>query len=326
VYLSHTVELRQFPPGRSFVEAAQAAVMRAGDVVADMADFTARDIKLVAYIEETVRGCDLYVGLIGTRYGSPVAGGPAVSYTELEFNIATEAGLPRLMFLLDTAAADVGIPPDRLIDHQFGARQEAFRNRLLDRSYNEGTTVGRFASPEQLELLLYQALQESRPPVSTAARGRIFMSYRHEESAYPANWLYSLLTEHLGQGQVFMDVDDIEPGAHFVNVINAAVGSCEIMLALIGDRWLTITDADGKRRLDDPIDFVRLEIEAALTRDIRVIPILVSGARMPRPDDLPTSIDELAYRQALELSAHRFKLDLGRLIKALDNTMSPSRN
>jgi hypothetical protein len=201
VYLSHTSELRQFPPGRSFVEAAEAAVMRAGDVVADMAYFTARDDELVAYIEETMRGCDLYVGLIGTRHGSPVAGRPEVSYTELEFNIATGAGLPRLVFLLDTDAADVGIPLVELIDPQYGARQAAFRGRILDRSYNEGTTVGKFASPEQLELLLYQALQESRQPAAAAARGRIFIGYRHQESAYPANWLYSLLTEHFGEAR-----------------------------------------------------------------------------------------------------------------------------
>src|SRR5689334_8948052 len=120
VYLSHTSELRQFPPGRSFVEAAEAAVVRAGDVVADMAYFPARDEPPAAYVQEVLRGADQYVGLIGTRYGSPVAGRPEVSYTELEFNTATEAGLPRLVFLLDTDAADVGIPLDRLIDPKYG--------------------------------------------------------------------------------------------------------------------------------------------------------------------------------------------------------------
>ena len=86
---------------------------------------------------------------------------------------------------------------------------------------------------------------------SRAAPMRMFMSYRREDSAYPANWLYARLTEHFGGGQVFMDVDYIELGDDFVEVITDAVGSCEVMLAMIGDRWLTITDADGKRRLDD---------------------------------------------------------------------------
>jgi TIR domain/Domain of unknown function (DUF4062) len=321
VFLSHTAELGQYPHNRSFVAAAVDAVNRAGDLVVDVDDSTARADKPAAYIQQQVRACDLYVGLIGTRYGSPVRDRPEVSYAELEFNTATEAGLPRLVFVLDTVA-DVGMPASALIDREFGARQDAFRDRLRD----AGITVGVFASPDQLELVLLQALMELQQQVAPAARGRIFMSYRREESAYSANWLYTLLTEQFGDGQVFMDVDDIEPGANFVDVINAAVGSCEVMLAMIGDRWLAITDVDGGRRIDDPVDFVRLEIEAALARNIRVIPILVSGAKMPRARDLPASIDALAYRQALELTAHRFKLDLGRLIKALENALSASRN
>lgn len=321
VFLSHTAELRQYPPDRSFVDAAEAAVARAGDVVADMAYFTARDSKPAAYIREKVLSCDVYVGLIGFRYGSPVRDRPGISDAELEYETATEAGMPRLAFLLDE---DTVLPVAIVLNDrpEWNARQEAFRDRL----YNAGITVGRFSSPDQLELVLFQALMESQQQVAAAARGRIFMSYRREESAYPANWLYTLLSEHFGDGQVFMDVDDIEPGANFVDVINAAVGSCEVMLAMIGDRWLTVTDGDGSRRIDDPVDFVRLEIEAALARNIRVIPILISGAKMPRARDLPNSIDALAYRQALELSAHRFKLDLGRLLKALENTLSASRN
>ena len=294
---------------------------RAADMFADLADFPARENMPAAYIQEQVRASDVYVGLIGLRYGSPVRDRPDVSETELAYQTATEAVMPRLVFLLDEEAP-LPIPSTQLFDDDadLQSRQRAFRNRL----YNAGITVGRFASPDQLALVLLQALLESQQPVAAAARGRISMSYRREESAYPANWLYTLLSEHFGDGQVFMDVDDIEPGANFVDVINAAVGSCEVMLAMIGDRWLTITDADGSRRIDDDVDFVRLEIEAALARNIRVIPILVSGAKMPRPRDLPSSIDTLAYRQALELSAHRFKLDLARLLKALENTLSAS--
>ena len=109
--------------------------------------------------------------------------------------------------------------------------------------------------------------------------GRIFISYRREETAYPAGWLYDRLADRYGGGQVFKDVDSIQLGDDFVEVITRAVGSCDVLLALIGDRWLTITDQDGRRRLDDPDDFVRLEIEAALTRNVRVIPILVDGAQ-----------------------------------------------
>jgi tetratricopeptide (TPR) repeat protein len=174
VFLSHTSELREFPPGRSFVAAAEAAVSRAGDAIADMAYFTARDDKPAGYCQDRVRGCDVYVGLIGLRYGTPVRDQLEVSYTELEFQTATEAGLPRLIFLLDEDAA-VPIPPGRLLDGDLGlqARQRVFRARLLD----SGVMAGKFASPEQLELLLLQALQESRPqaepPLVTGQAGRL---------------------------------------------------------------------------------------------------------------------------------------------------------
>ena len=158
-----------------------------------------------------------------------------------------------------------------------------------------------------------------------AKPGRIFISYRRDETAYPAGWLYDRLANQYGGGQVFKDVDSIELGDDFVEVITSAVGSCDVLLALIGEQWLTITDEHGRRRLDDPDDFVRLEIEAALTRNVRVIPILVDGARMPRADELPDSLVSLRRRQALELSPSRFEYDTGRLLKVLDTTLAEVR-
>ena len=111
---------------------------------------------------------------------------------------------------------------------------------------------------------------------------RVFMSYRRDDTDYPAAWLFAELARHFDKGQVFKDVDSIEPGDDFVEVITSAVASCDVLLALIGRRWLTVTGEDGRRRLDDPGDFVRLEIEAALTRNVRVIPVLVEAAQMPR--------------------------------------------
>ena len=157
--MSHTAELREFPAARSFVAAAEAAVNRAGDAVTDMAYFAARDNKPAEYCQARVRGCDVYVGLLGLRYGTPVRDQPEVSYTELEFGTAAEAGLPQLIFLLDEDAA-VPIPPGRLLDADPDrqTRQRAFRAKVLD----SGITAGKFASPEQLELLLLQALLETR--------------------------------------------------------------------------------------------------------------------------------------------------------------------
>jgi len=160
---------------------------------------------------------------------------------------------------------------------------------------------------------------------SSPAAGRIFISYRREETAYPAGWLYDRLVEHFGQGQVFKDVDSIQLGDDFVEVITAAVAGCDVLLALIGDQWLTITGEDGRRRLEDPDDFVRLEIEAALTRDVRVIPVLVDGARMPRVADLPATLAKLVRRQALELSPSRFDFDTGRLLRVLDSSLAEAQ-
>jgi hypothetical protein len=154
---------------------------------------------------------------------------------------------------------------------------------------------------------------------------RIFMTYRREDTAYPAAWLFDRLASHFGRAQVFKDIDSIELGDDFVEVITAAVGSCDVLLALIGDRWLTVRGPDGRRRVDDPGDFVRLEIEAALARNVRVIPILVQGAQMPRADELPASLSKLARRQALELSPARFDADTQKLLRQLDRTITEAQ-
>ena len=143
VFLSHTSELRDFPPRTSYVAAVERAISAAGHVIVDMAGFPAASQPAAQLCADRVRGCDVYVGVLGTRYGSPVRDRPEVSYTELEFDTATEAGLDRLVFLLDTGAADVGIPLSALIDLDFGARQEAFRRRVRD----SGLVTASFASP-----------------------------------------------------------------------------------------------------------------------------------------------------------------------------------
>ena len=104
VFVSHTSELRDYPPGNSYVAAVKGAISAVGHVIVDMADFPAADLPAAELCAERVRGCEVYVGVLGTRYGSPVRDRPEVSYTELEFETATEAGLDRLVFLLDTDA------------------------------------------------------------------------------------------------------------------------------------------------------------------------------------------------------------------------------
>jgi glycerophosphoryl diester phosphodiesterase len=154
--------------------------------------------------------------------------------------------------------------------------------------------------------------------------GRVFISYRRQETAWPARQLYDLLVAELGADRVFKDVDNIEPGDDFVERIQSAVGSCQVLLALIGPQWLTVTDATGVRRLDDPTDFVRLEVETALTRDdVRVIPILVDNAKMPTPQELPTRLAALTRRQAVEINPVNF--DTRRLLRVLNDTLNDVR-
>jgi hypothetical protein len=160
-------------------------------------------------------------------------------------------------------------------------------------------------------------------PDSTAlSAGRVFISYRREDTAWQALPLFDRLAHRYGSGQIFKDVDSIQLGDDFVQKITTAVASCDVLLALIGEQWLTITDEHGTARLDNPDDYVRLEIEAALTRNIRVIPILVAGARMPRPDQLPPSLAKLVRRHALELSPSHFESDISRLQNALDRALA----
>jgi HEAT repeat protein/energy-coupling factor transporter ATP-binding protein EcfA2 len=153
VFLSHTSELRQFPTARSFVAAAEAAVIRAGDAVSDMAYFGPREDQPAVVCEAAVRSADVYVLIAGFRYGSPVRDAPEVSYTELEFRTATARGIPRLVFLLDE---DADLPPKATRDLEFGARQEAFRRDLS----GSGVTTAVVAGPDRLETALVQALMQ----------------------------------------------------------------------------------------------------------------------------------------------------------------------
>ena len=144
--------------------------------------------------------------------------------------------------------------------------------------------------------------------------GRVFISYRRADTANQAAWLADRLAGHFGRPQIVRDVDSIQLGNDFADVIAAAVTSCDVLLALIGHQWLTA--AAG------PNDFVRVEIESALTRGVQVIPVLVDGARMPTAAELPPSLAALAQRPPLGLGAANPEADVSRLIQVLNQSIT----
>lgn len=147
---------------------------------------------------------------------------------------------------------------------------------------------------------------------------RIFISYRRDDSAGYVGRLYDKISERFGEESVFMDMDAIQPGEDFVKVIEKAVGSCDVLLAVIGKQWMTITDRYGYRRIENPDDFVRLEIAAALRRKtVLVIPVLVRDAVMPSAGQLPADLQSLSRRNAYVVSDRNFHRDVDDLIGVL---------
>jgi len=147
--------------------------------------------------------------------------------------------------------------------------------------------------------------------------GAVFINYRREETSGEARALFNDLVARLGENSVFMDVDNIGLGRDFRQVIQQRLASCELMLALIGKNWVGAKNQSGRRRLDDTGDFVRLEIEAALKRNIPVTPVLLQGAQMPSVDELPESVRDFAYRNGFEISHNRWESDVQEMIKRL---------
>jgi hypothetical protein len=164
------------------------------------------------------------------------------------------------------------------------------------------------AAPFNLKLdpaSVEQLTMKDRHPLPAGERGsrppRIFVSYRRDDTAPYAGRLYDALTEHFGDANVFMDVDTIALGTDFTAAIDRALASCDAVVTLIGRSWLDATGADGRRRLDDPTDVLRLELERALSGALVVVPTCVQGAALPTEEQLPPTLAPLARRQGIEL-------------------------
>lgn len=152
---------------------------------------------------------------------------------------------------------------------------------------------------------------------------RIFISYRRADSAPSAGRIYDHLSAQFGDDNVFMDVSDIAPGADFVDSLQEAVQRCDVLLAVIGRDWSSAANENGELRLFQPDDYVRIEIAAALDRGVRVIPLLIDGAPIPRVDQLPEGLHRLLRRNAFSLSNARFRADIAQLVETLKAPPEP---
>jgi hypothetical protein len=149
-----------------------------------------------------------------------------------------------------------------------------------------------------------------------------FISYRRDDSAGHVGRLYDALSAHFGRQRLFFDIDHIAPGQDFVQVLDTSLNRCSVLLVVIGKRWAG-SGRIGARRIDQADDFVRIEVAAGLRRaDLRVIPVLIQGTKMPGPAALPDDLKELSRRNAFELSDLRWKEDVARLVTSLEGGRS----
>jgi len=146
---------------------------------------------------------------------------------------------------------------------------------------------------------------------------KIFISYRREDSAGHAGRVHDRLQREFGHDLLFMDVDSIPLGTNFVDVLAEEIIKCDVLLAIIGPGWLNARDEKNQRRLDNPDDFVRVEVVTALRRGIRVIPVLLEGAHVPKADQLPDDLKGLTLRNGLDVRHASFSEDMERLIDGL---------
>lgn len=151
--------------------------------------------------------------------------------------------------------------------------------------------------------------------------GTIFINYRKDDSRWNALALYNELQKYFNKEQLFKDFNTISPGDDFVLSIENALKKCDVLLVVIGSNWVNMKDESGQRRLDDPDDFVRLEVSTALNRNIKVIPVLIDNTQMPKATELPENMRNLYRRQFVEIDNTRFEDDVRNLAEAIKKVL-----
>jgi uncharacterized protein DUF4062/TIR domain-containing protein len=241
VFISHTSELRRYPAGRSFVAAAESAIARAGDAVIDMAYFAARDQKSSEAVRQAVRQSDIFIGLVGFRYGSRVRDMPETPYAELEYEAASDARIPRLIFIL---SEDTTGPADLFRDVEFGARQYAFRSRLLTGS---STTVT-VSSTDELETAVLHSLTMLEPIMSRAGHRpagdspqRIFISHATADRPLVDNIIDFMVFAGVPENAIYYSAQrstGTPTGMAFVEYVKRQLKDASLVIQVITETYL----------------------------------------------------------------------------------------
>ena len=208
----------------------------------------------------------------------------------------------------------------------FKIRKNSLTNRrglLFPFSIPQGLfrLIHSFASSkaESLKANFAPETAKAAPRMSSYSKGGVFISYRREDSADITGRIYDRLVQHFSKEIVFKDVDSIPLGIDFRKHLENALSQCQVLVAVIGENWIESETSSGNRRIDSPRDHLRIEIEIALHRDIPVVPVLVRNATMPAEDQLPPSLQSLAYRNGIPIRPDPdFHTDMDRLIKGIE--------
>jgi hypothetical protein len=279
---------------------------------------------------DDIDGCDLYVLILGHRYGAlpPKDNPEGLSITHLEFRRAGQLGIPRIA-LLRTSIPDISLSD--MEDPEKAALVFAFREEVARevrvaefadlQGLIQGLSTGVPAALEK-QSARRRAADRALRLAPRSSPPRILINYRRQDAAPYARLLQNALNERFPRARDFTDWDAIEPGMDFADVIREMVGSSAVLVNLIGPQWLTAADEQGRRRLDDPDDFVRMELQAAFERRVRVVPVLVDGAKLPRPQELPPELQELGRLNAFELSTAQYQYDADQLSDLIQQVLT----
>jgi hypothetical protein len=204
----------------------------------------------------------------------------------------------------------------------FEAFRETFRERGFFEAFRKQRTKPQVYTDSQVtEDQSVSIVGGPKAPAVTPRRAihSIFISYRRNDSSDVTGRIYDRLVQHFGSENIFRDIDSIPLGVDFRKHLADSVGQCHLLLVVIGKNWLTTDETNQRRNLGDPRDFVRIEVESACQRDIPIIPLLVQGMTMPREEELPPSLQSLAYHNAISIrSDPDFHQDVERLIRGIE--------